>query len=953
MPHDLPVHRGLPASGLLRAFGAALLCWSSAAVEARAGDGTYDPATRTFKFSVSVRFQATPQQLDRLRTLFTRASALIHDATDGQHRFGSITVGNASQGGSSADFWILPDGRSTTIGRFGQKGDRCYLTLTDLEAQTASADGAWVIAHEFSRLAYGLAPEYAGPGATNGRRCIHAADPATQTACLMDDYWNRGSAVGGVSEFCVAANHDHDHDTWQHAVHGASCWETMVEQYPDLVPPVGLPVDAPGAPTPPTWSVLTADRRYFMVLDRSGSMIGERLEMAKLGARVFTSLSREGDKLGLMSFSWDPVIDSPLTAMNATNRQALREAIGLVSSDNGATGMGWALLHARNHVLAAGPAATDMAVLLLSDGQANHGPEPLGFAADYRASGIAIHTLALGDEADVTTMQQLSGKTSGRSFQTERPFGLVPIFVRLLAEVTDGGLLALREGSLLPGQERRASAFVDATVTTATFVATWDGSDEGQVLQLRAPNGQIIEAGSSLAGVRHERDATSVIFSIEGTALQFGTWELWFQNPANAAPHEYALSAIGYSEVIDLAARSDRSQYTWPQPMLITATAIYRGPIAGAQMSASVRRPNGPPVLVALNDQALAGDAVAGDGIYSGRFDRWNGDGSYTVDVRASSGGFVVPVGGTAINPSTPTAPVDIAFERVQPFGVTMSGAPRILHSHLSIDKASFLVEAGNASRGSLSVAGSFDAAPGDLSLESDDLVLEVGGIDYAIPGGALTRVGTKDRFTFTDAAQRFRLDVELYVKGSSRARFRLRDAGVDAAALGDLSRVRIALRWGTIDVRQTILPEVRIPGADARFAASKQLVAGEQLAILKLDLRDEADPLADRIALSARVQGDLRPDEQTLTLRCGPFERVVPPSAWRRSGERWTLRFSEGALLLQGSFDRAKRSFSLRASGFDFTGLAPESAIGFSAPGAFNQYHELRLSSADGRYGY
>ncbi|MBL8899446.1 MAG: VWA domain-containing protein [Planctomycetes bacterium] len=953
MPQLLPILRGLPTSRLPHALGGALLCWSLFCAEARAGDGVYDPATRSFKFGVSVRFQATPQQLDRLRTLFTRASALIHDATDGQHRFGAIAVGNDSQGGSSAEFWILPEGRSTTIGRFGQKGDRSYLTMTDLEAQTAAADGAWVIAHEFARLAYGLAPEYAGPGAPSGRRCIHAADPATQTACLMDDYWNRGAAVGGVSEFCVASNHDHDHDTWQHAVHGHSCWETMVEQYPDLVPPAGLPVNAPGTPTPPTWNVLTADRRYFMVLDRSGSMIGERLEMAKLGARVFTTLSREGDKLGLMSFSWDPVINAPLAAMNPASRAALRQATSAVSSDNGATGMGWALLHARNHVLAAGPAATDMALLLLSDGQANHGPEPLGFAPEYRNSGIAIHTLALGDDADISTMQSLSEKTGGRSFSTERPFGLVPIFVRLLAEVTDGGLLALREGALLAGQQREVRAYVDATVTSATFIATWDGIDEGQVFRLRTPSGQILEASTALAGVRHERDATSATFAIEGAALQFGEWTLLFENPTAAAAHEYALSAIGYSEVIDLAARSDRSRYTWPQPMQITATAIYRGPIAGAQMQASVRRPNGPPVLLALNDQGLAGDAVSGDGIYSGLFDRWNGDGSYTVDVRASSGGFVVPVNGTAINPSTPTAPIDIAFERVQPFGVTMTGAPRILHSHLLIDKASFRVEADEASRGSLSLAGSFDAAPGDLDREVDDLVLEVGEIDYAIPGGALTRVGTKERFTFTDAAQRFRFDVELYVKGSSRARFRLRDVGVDAAALGDLSRVRVALRWGTIDVRQTILPEVRIPGADARFAASKQLVADDELAILKLEARDEIEPLADRIALTARVQGDLRPDEQTLTLRCGPFERVIPPTAWKRSGERWTLRLSEGALLLQGSYDRAKRSFTLRGSGFDFAGLVPDAAVGFSAPGAFNEFRELRLSAADGRYGY
>jgi hypothetical protein len=432
-----------------------------------------------------------------------------------------------------------------------------------------------------------------------------------------------------------------------------------------------------------------------------------------------------------------------------------------------------------------------------------------------------------------------------------------------------------------------------------------------------------------------------------------GEWTLIFTNPATAEPHEYALAAIGYSTVIDLSARADRSQYTWPQPMRITATAVYRSPISGAQMEAVVHRPQGPPVAVALQDNGRNGDEVAGDGVYSGLFERWNGDGGYTVDVRAAHVGTVVPVNGAAISPSPQIAPTDVAFRRVQPFGVTMSGAPRILHSFLCVDKASFRVDAEDEERSKLSIAGCFDAEASDLDWRTDDLLLSVGGLDYAVPGSALTRVGTKERFTYTDAARRFRIDVELYLKGSSRARFRLRDTGFAAAQLGDLAAIEVGLRWGSVDIAQTILPEVRVPGADARFAAGKQRVSGDQLALTKLDLRDEASPLADRLALSARIEGELAPDQAPLSLRIGTFERVLPPSAWRRSGERYTLRYSDGSLLLLGTYDRAKRSFSVRGSGFDFAGLEPSAAVGFSLGSSFNEFLELRLAGTAGRLGY
>lgn len=55
-----------------------------------AGTGTFKDGK--FSFCVSVRFNATEVQLQRIRQGFEVANPLLADATDGQHQFGRIDI---------------------------------------------------------------------------------------------------------------------------------------------------------------------------------------------------------------------------------------------------------------------------------------------------------------------------------------------------------------------------------------------------------------------------------------------------------------------------------------------------------------------------------------------------------------------------------------------------------------------------------------------------------------------------------------------------------------------------------------------------------------------------------------------------------------------------------------------------------------------------------------------
>ena len=246
------------------AFSAAsLLALGLTAPPARAGNGTF--AGSQFSFCVAVRFNASAADLAKIRTAFQNASQILADATDNQHRFGTVRILNnatTSDALDIAEYWVNSgSGRAyATYGKFGVRGEHINVYFQSNFQSVPAVDGdAYTLAHEFAHHAYGVGDEYKGPG--GNAECAPTPDTPTLNFCLMDNYFTRGGNAFGMgytlNEFCVHSNHDPNHNTDQDAINGVSCWETIAA-HPTrpAVAPAGLPVSV--APALHTVNIPTA-----------------------------------------------------------------------------------------------------------------------------------------------------------------------------------------------------------------------------------------------------------------------------------------------------------------------------------------------------------------------------------------------------------------------------------------------------------------------------------------------------------------------------------------------------------------------------------------------------------------------------------------------------------------------------------------------------------------------
>jgi Ca-activated chloride channel family protein len=139
-----------------------------------------------------------------------------------------------------------------------------------------------------------------------------------------------------------------------------------------------------------------------VVLDRSGSMSGERLDAARHALAELAERLDPADRLGVVAFDDEVTVVVP--AGPVLDKAALRAAV-LAIPPGGTTNLSGGLLRGIQEARrAAGPAGATL--LLLSDGHANAGVTDAdrlaGVAAAARAQGVTTSTVGIGlgyDEA--------------------------------------------------------------------------------------------------------------------------------------------------------------------------------------------------------------------------------------------------------------------------------------------------------------------------------------------------------------------------------------------------------------------------------------------------------------------------------------------------------------------------------------------------------------------------
>lgn len=166
-----------------------------------------------------------------------------------------------------------------------------------------------------------------------------------------------------------------------------------------------------------------------IVLDRSGSMIGEKLARAKEAAQLTVQGLRDDDIVSVIIYDSDVHVLVPAT--KATSRDEICAKLAAVQGGSDTAlfaGVSKGAEEARKF------ATSDRVnrIILLSDGLANVGPSSPSELADFGASlakeGLAVTTIGLGAGYNEDLMTQLAARSDGRHAFIERPAELASLF---------------------------------------------------------------------------------------------------------------------------------------------------------------------------------------------------------------------------------------------------------------------------------------------------------------------------------------------------------------------------------------------------------------------------------------------------------------------------------------------------------------------------------------------
>jgi Ca-activated chloride channel family protein len=195
-----------------------------------------------------------------------------------------------------------------------------------------------------------------------------------------------------------------------------------------------------------------------VVIDRSGSMKGDRIANAMNAAVTALERMRDGDSISVVSFDTSAQVVVPPTRVNAGNRSSIEASIRSIRL-GGDTCISCGLEEGMRQINLATLGSDRLnRMILLSDGATNNGirdmPGMRGLANRMRNQGVTISTIGVDVDFDEKMMAAIANEANGRHYFVANSAGLPAVFGQefddVLASVAKDAELAIE---LAPGVE--------------------------------------------------------------------------------------------------------------------------------------------------------------------------------------------------------------------------------------------------------------------------------------------------------------------------------------------------------------------------------------------------------------------------------------------------------------------------------------------------------------------
>ena len=161
-----------------------------------------------------------------------------------------------------------------------------------------------------------------------------------------------------------------------------------------------------------------------LVMDRSGSMSGQKIEICKSASIATAELLSPKDYLGVFAFDSDVHVVVPMTRVTSTS--AIASQIASLTAGGG-TNVYPGMAAAREELAKVKAKVKHM--IVLTDGQTT-GEGYQALASQCHAEGITISTVAVGAGAQIGLLQAIAAAGGGQSYVTMDPTAITRIFTQ-------------------------------------------------------------------------------------------------------------------------------------------------------------------------------------------------------------------------------------------------------------------------------------------------------------------------------------------------------------------------------------------------------------------------------------------------------------------------------------------------------------------------------------------
>ena len=251
-----------------------------------------------------------------------------------------------------------------------------------------------------------------------------------------------------------------------------------------------------------------------LVIDKSGSMGGVKIEMAKDAARAAVELLGPKDKVGVIAFDADTfwVVD----VQAASNKGQVIDKISTIEAGGG-TIMG-PPMEAAYEALMNTPAKLKH-VIVLTDGVSEPADFP-GIAQNMAQAKMTCTTVAVGDDCDFDLLQEIARIGGGRYYAAEDPSNIPQIFAK---ETVTASKSAINEQPFTPIVVRPSQAIAGIKFDEAPFLL-------GYVTTRPKPTSELIlstEKGDPLLSWWRYGLGMSVAFTSDAKSRWAAEWLSW------------------------------------------------------------------------------------------------------------------------------------------------------------------------------------------------------------------------------------------------------------------------------------------------------------------------------------------------------------------------------------------------------------------------------------------